>query len=100
MLNLGSGSAVARTSAGFLSDRYGRFNIMILTLTFSLIVTFAVWLPVGLGDQVVLFYFFAALFGIGSGSIISMAPVCFGQLCKADQYGQYYGTSYSVVAFA
>jgi hypothetical protein len=29
-----------------------------------------------------------------------MAPVCIGQLCKADQYGQYYGTSYSIVAFA
>jgi hypothetical protein len=29
-----------------------------------------------------------------------MAPVCLGQLCKADQYGMFYGTSYSLVAFA
>lgn len=29
-----------------------------------------------------------------------MAPVCIGQLCKADEYGGFYGTSYSVVAFA
>lgn len=71
---------------------------MILTLTWSLIVTFALWLPIG--NRIVLFYIFAPLFGFGSGSIISMAPVCIGQLCKADEYGQFYGTSYSVVAFA
>ena len=74
---------------------------MIVTLTFSLIVTFAIWLPIGTkGHHLVLFYIFAPLFGFGSGSIISMAPVCLGQLCKVDQYGQYYGTSYSLVSFA
>jgi MFS family permease len=84
--------------SGYVSDRIGRFNTMILTLFWSLIVTFALWLPVG--NHIVLFYTFAPLFGFGSGSIISMAPVCVGQLCKADEYGQFYGTSYSVVAFA
>lgn len=29
-----------------------------------------------------------------------MAPVCIGQLCQSDEYGQFYGTSYSMVAFA
>jgi uncharacterized membrane protein YfcA len=71
---------------------------MILTITWSLLTTFCLWMPVG--NNVVIFYVFAPLFGFGSGSIISMAPVCIGQLCKADQYGQYYGTSYSLVAFA
>ncbi|TVY36773.1 Riboflavin transporter [Lachnellula subtilissima] len=95
---LNAGSAFGRSFSGYFSDRYGRFNTMILTLTLSLVVTFALWLPVG--NHVVLFYIFAPLFGFGSGSIISMAPVCIGQLCKADEYGQFYGTSYSVVAFA
>jgi len=45
-------------------------------------------------------YFFTGIFGFGSGSIISLAPVCFGQLCKANDYGRYYGTAYSVVSFA
>ena len=71
---------------------------MIITIVWSLVSMFALWLPVG--NRVALFYVFAPFFGFGSGSIISMAPVCLGQLCKADQYGQYYGTSYSVVAFA
>jgi MFS family permease len=93
-----SGSALGRSFSGYISDNIGRFNTMIITLTWTLIITFGLWLPVG--NNVVLFYAFAPLFGFGSGSIISMAPVCIGQLCKADQYGQYYGTSYSIVAFA
>lgn len=80
-----------------MSDRYGRFNTMIITLLWSLLIIFGVWLPVG--QHIVAFYVFAPTFGFGSGSIISMAPVCLGQLCKADEYGQYYGTSYSLVAF-
>ncbi|TVY67520.1 putative transporter MCH4 [Lachnellula suecica] len=95
---LNAGSAFGRSFSGYISDRYGRFNTMVMTLTLSLVVTFALWLPVG--NNVVLFYIFAPLFGFGSGSIISMAPVCIGQLCKADEYGQFYGTSYSLVAFA
>ena len=71
---------------------------MLLTLIWTLVVTLGLWLPIG--DNLVVFYVFAPLFGFGSGSIISMAPVCLGQLCRADEYGQYYGTSYSVVAFA
>ncbi|KAF4635382.1 hypothetical protein G7Y89_g2712 [Cudoniella acicularis] len=95
---LNAGSAFGRSFSGYLSDRWGRFNTIILTLLFSLIVTFALWLP--FGNHLILFYIFAPLFGFGSGSIISMAPVCIGQLCKADEYGQFYGTSYSLVAFA
>ncbi|RDL31166.1 MFS monocarboxylate transporter [Venustampulla echinocandica] len=95
---LNAGSAFGRFFSGYLSDRWGRFNTMILTLLWSLIVVLAFWLPVS--NNVILFYTFAPLFGFGSGSIISMAPVCLGQLCKADQYGQFYGTSYSIVSFA
>jgi len=92
-----SGSACGRICAGYMSDRIGHYNTMILTLAWSALVCFSLWLPVG--NRVVLFYIFAPLYGAGAGSIISMAPVCLGRLCKADQYGQYYGTSYSVVAF-
>ncbi|KAL2060731.1 hypothetical protein VTL71DRAFT_9372 [Oculimacula yallundae] len=95
---LNAGSALGRAFSGYVSDRIGRFNTMLLTLMWTLVVTLALWLPIG--NNLVIFYVFAPLFGFGSGSIISMAPVCLGQLCQADQYGQYYGTSYSVVAFA
>jgi hypothetical protein len=71
---------------------------MILTLLLSLFSIFALWLP--LGRYIKGFYVFAPVFGFSSGGIISMAPVCIGQLCRADEYGAWYGTSYSVVAFA
>jgi MFS family permease len=76
---------------------------MALTILFSTIVTFGLWLPlssVPMGHSLPLLYIFATLFGFGSGSAISLAPVCFGQLCKANDYGRYYGTGYIPVSFA
>ena len=95
---LNAGSAVGRYTSGHLSDHYGRFNSMALTLIISSIATLALWLPIN--RNVVLFYIMAPVFGFGSGSIISLAPVCVGQLCRADEFGQWFGTSYSVVSFA
>jgi len=98
---LNAGSALGRFSSGYFSDRYGRFNVATLTLIWSLVVAFALWLPIGnVANNTVLLYFFAALFGFGSGSIISLAPVCLGQLTDAEHYGMYYGTSYAAVSFA
>lgn len=96
---LNAGSAFGRSFSGYISDKIGRYNTMIVTLVLSLMTILVLWLPVK-RESIVQFYIFAPLFGFGSGSIISMAPVCLGQLCGADKYGAYYGTSYSVVAFA
>lgn len=96
---LNAGSAFGRSFSGWISDKIGRYNTMIVTLILSLLTILVLWLPVK-RESIVQFYIFAPLFGFGSGSIISMAPVCLGQLCGADKYGAYYGTSYSVVAFA
>lgn len=81
-----------------IADHYGRFNAMLLTLIFTIvsILTFGI----SISTHLPLLYLFAATFGFGSGSVISLAPVCFGQLCTASQYGMYYGTGYSVVSFA
>lgn len=100
LTSFNSGSAFGRYLAGLFSDKFGRYNSMNLTLTFSLIVVFAFWLPLGAVNSQALLYIFALFFGFGSGSVISLAPVCFGQLCKVSQYGEYYGTGYSVVSFS
>ena len=42
---------------------------------------------------------FCVLFGISSGSNISLAPVCVGQLCDTKEYGRYYATCYTLVSF-
>jgi MFS family permease len=95
-----SGSAFGRFSAGWLSDSFGRFNTIVITTAFAVTVVYGTWLPIPFTHSLPLMYFFSAIFGFGSGSIISLAPVCFGQLCKANDYGRYYGTAYSVVSFA
>ncbi|OBT81999.1 hypothetical protein VE02_09616 [Pseudogymnoascus sp. 03VT05] len=93
-----AGSGLGRYTAGLIADYYGRFNCMALFVLISIFATFALWLPVG--HKVALFYVMVSIFGFGSGSVISLAPVCIGDLCKVSEYGQWYGTSYSAVAFA
>ncbi|EEP78540.1 predicted protein [Uncinocarpus reesii 1704] len=95
---LNAGSAIGRFAAGFIADRYGRYNSMILSILISIFATLALWLPVG--HNVTLFYVMVPVFGFGSGSVVSLSPVCIGQLCKASEYGQWFGTSYSMVALA
>lgn len=73
---------------------------MVVTTAFAVAVVYGTWLPISFTHSLPLIYLFSAIFGFGSGSIISLAPVCFGQLCKANDYGRYYGTAYSVVSFA
>jgi MFS family permease len=80
LATLSAGSAFGRYLAGLLSDTFGRYNSMTLTLLFSLLTVFAFWLPLGSTTpsngtpSAVLLYIFAPLFGFGSGSVISLAP--------------------------
>ncbi|KAK0714214.1 major facilitator superfamily domain-containing protein [Apiosordaria backusii] len=71
-------SGVGRLAAGAISDKIGRFNTMILTTIFSIVTTFAVWLLVET-HRMWLLYLFAALFGFGTGCVISIGPICVGQ---------------------
>ncbi|KAK0713975.1 major facilitator superfamily domain-containing protein, partial [Lasiosphaeria miniovina] len=77
-LELLRGSGFGRLTAGAISDRIGRFNTMILTTIFSIVTTFGVWLLVET-YRMWLFYLFAAMFGFGTGCVISVGPICVGQ---------------------
>ncbi|GAB1317727.1 Riboflavin transporter MCH5 [Madurella fahalii] len=96
---MSGGSGVGRLAAGAISDQIGRFNTMILTTIFSIVTTFAIWIQVET-HRIWLFYLFAALFGFGTGCVISLGPVCVGQLTDPGKFGQYYGTSYSVASLS
>ena len=104
---LNAGSFFGRWASGFLADRLGRFNTMILTLILCLSTTLFLWLPASLLPAVPssapvlkpLIIFYAVLFGFGSGSNISLTPVCVGQLCQTSNYGRYYATCYTLVSF-
>lgn len=71
---------------------------MTVSILISIFATLALWLPAN--NNIAIFYTMVPIFGFGSGSVMSLAPVCIGELCKVSEYGQRYGTSYSVVGLA
>lgn len=94
---LNVGSFFGRWLPGFFADFLGRFNALIATVALCVLCNACLWLPAG--DSLALLVIFALLFGFGSGSNISLTPVCVGQLCKTENYGRYYATAYTVVSF-
>ncbi|KAH8151622.1 uncharacterized protein LAJ45_04244 [Morchella importuna] len=102
---LNTGSVFGRWLPGIVADRIGRFNTMILTVSFCLVVVLALWLPSSavaednIGGRKAIMIVFALLYGFGSGSGISLTPVCVGQICDTREYGTKYGTCYFFVSF-
>ncbi|MCJ1301856.1 hypothetical protein MMC08_004657 [Hypocenomyce scalaris] len=95
---LNAGSFFGRILAGWLADMIGRLNTLIITVSLCVLTNLALWLPAG--DSKPLLIVFALSFGFASGSNLSLAPVCVGQLCKTEHYGRYYATCWMVVSFA
>ncbi|KAG5932023.1 hypothetical protein E4U53_001520 [Claviceps sorghi] len=95
---MNAGSVVGRVLPGYYADVLGPFNVCILSAVLSLVACVGVWLP--LGHTTAGIIVFALLFGFGSGTSIAIAPVCIGSMCKTQQYGRYYATTYTVVSFA
>ena len=101
---LNVGSFFGRWLPGYVADRWGRFNTMIITVFLCLLFVIGLWLPAATPDSAVrdnipLIVIFVLGFGFASGSNISLTPVCVGQLCETEQYGRYYATCYTVVSF-
>ncbi|KAH6847428.1 major facilitator superfamily domain-containing protein [Chaetomium sp. MPI-CAGE-AT-0009] len=94
---LNAGSVLGRVLPGFLADRLGRFNVIIVTITLCVITVLALWLPAGTSEAVLIVY--AVLFGFASGSNLGLVPVCLGQLCDHRQYGRLYSTAMMVASF-
>ena len=99
---LNAASFFGRWLPGYVADRWGRFNTMLVAMALCLVFIVAFWLPASLGGSargsVRLAVIFAIGFGFGSGSGISLTPVCVGQLCRTDEYGRYYATCYTLVS--
>ena len=90
---------IGRILPGYLADRIGRFNTLILLVVFTLLSMLLLWLPFGHKSLPAL-YAFGALFGFGTGGMFGLTPSCMGQMCKAREFGRYFGTMYAVVSFA
>ncbi|KIN00264.1 hypothetical protein OIDMADRAFT_104220 [Oidiodendron maius Zn] len=94
---LNAGSFFGRFSAGLVADMIGRLNTLILSLLCCVIACFALWLPAGSNTAMIIV--FAIIFGVVSGSNLSLSPVCIGQLCKTENYGRYFASCWMLVAF-
>ncbi|KAE8162274.1 major facilitator superfamily domain-containing protein [Aspergillus tamarii] len=93
---LNAASILGRVVPGYFADRYGRFNVMIITTLVCTVFTLALWLPAGSNTAAIVAY--AVLFGFWSGSAISLAPVCVAQISSTEDFGKRYGTTYSLVS--
>ena len=101
---LNVGSVFGRWLPGYVADRWGRFNMMIITVVLSLIFVLGFWLPAStplspVANNIPLLVIFVMGFGFATGSNISLTPVCVGQLCETEEYGRYYATCYTIVSF-
>ncbi|KAJ5134948.1 hypothetical protein N7526_006313 [Penicillium atrosanguineum] len=94
LINLGA--IFGRWIPGYCADRIGRFNTFIITIFGCFLFTACFWMPAGSSKAMITL--FALSFGFASGSNVSLAPVCIGQLCKLEAYGRYYATAYVVVS--
>ena len=104
-----AGSSLGRWAPGYLADKFGRYNLMIITLSMCLVTSLALWLPASvlaagenpsMDDNVIvgLTIVYAVIMGFASGSNISLTPVCVSMLCDTEEYGRYYSSCYSIVS--
>ncbi|KAI2897888.1 hypothetical protein CBS147343_5201 [Aspergillus niger] len=99
---LNSVSCLGRFFIGYIADRIGRYNTMIVSTLLCLVSVMCLWLPDAMADPpptLALIIAFVILFGFASGSNISLTPVCVGQLCGTQDYGRYYASAYTLVSF-
>jgi predicted MFS family arabinose efflux permease len=98
---LNVGSVPGRALPGYLSDRLGRFNVMIVTALCCSVLIFCVWLPPTALDVTseAALTVFAVLFGFWSGAAISLTPVCIAQVSEVGEIGRRVGTTFSISSF-
>ncbi|KAJ3542301.1 hypothetical protein NM208_g3400 [Fusarium decemcellulare] len=82
---------------GMLADAFGRFNIIIISISLCVVSVLGLWLPSQ--DSAGLLISFAIIFGFAGGSNLSLIPVCVGQLRDAKDYGRFYGTALMGASF-
>ncbi|CAI5757466.1 unnamed protein product [Candida verbasci] len=87
---------LGRMVPGFLADKVGNFNIMVLMLIGYSLSILLLWVPFGYSFGVL--YAFAVICGFFSSSILSLTPVCLSSITPVDQFGQRYGLLYFFVS--
>ncbi|KAI4204745.1 MAG: hypothetical protein LQ346_001569 [Caloplaca aetnensis] len=90
-------SIFGRTLPGWIADRVGRFNTMIVTSFLSTILVLALWLPASGNVPYILF---AAFYGFASGAFVSLAPALVAQISDIRQIGVRTGSMFAAISVA
>jgi MFS family permease len=91
-------STIGRLITGVIADKYGRINTQTGLICLGALAIFTIWLP--FGHTLPGLYVFSCVFGLASGSFLSLAPACIGQISKASEVGGRFGICYSIVSIA
>lgn len=94
---LNSTGMVGRWLSGYLADKWGRFNVLIVTVIMAFTTIFVIWLPFKSVPSMITF---SVLHGLCNGGILAGTPSCVGQICRTQDYGKRYGTLYFFTSFA
>jgi len=95
---LNSASLFGRILPGYVGDKVGRFNTIIVMSFFTAVVCLALWIPASSNAATIVF---AALYGFGSGTFVSMAPALVAQITPdLSKIGVRTGTVFIFISFA
>lgn len=89
-------SVLARVGCGFIGDRYGCFNTIIVNVAIVIVSIFVLWFIDTPGTTMA----FSVVFGWGSGSFISLLPACIAKISDIREIGVRVGMIYFISAFA
>jgi MFS family permease len=92
-------SVVGRIVPGWLADKVGRFNVMVVTTALSAVTVFTIWIPAPVGSTAATVVF-ACVFGFTSGTFVGMAPALVQQMSRVEQMGIRLGTTFGVISVA
>jgi predicted MFS family arabinose efflux permease len=85
-------STFGRIIPGHLGDKFGVFNVMIIFTTFAGIISLALWLPASGNAAIITF---AALYGVASGTTLSILAALVAQISDVRDLGLRTGTMYA-----
>ncbi|KAA8651222.1 hypothetical protein EYZ11_005182 [Aspergillus tanneri] len=81
---LNAASLFGRLSAGFASDKIGRFNVFIAMCLVVGVLVLALWVPASSNPGTIVF---ATTFGFASGAYISLSPALIAQISPLTEIG-------------
>ncbi|KAK0726785.1 major facilitator superfamily domain-containing protein [Lasiosphaeria miniovina] len=93
-------SIFGRIIPGWLGDKVGRFNVMIVTTALSAVAVLALWIPAPTNSTAATVVF-ASVFGFTSGTFVGMTPALVLQMSpEVREMGIRLGTTFGVISIA